>query len=251
MSVRGTERRGQPAREQDQERDQALFGLMAVAEEQQAAVREALAGLATQQAALEQQQARLEQWTEAVQAEAAGLRRIAGEVGPGLARSTREAVETAVERGLAGAGATATAAVQRAAQPLLDGLAGVSAQAGAVEAALRRVVGWATWRLLGQGVLAVAGLAGLLWLAQVSGWWWGWRALEEVRAQKAMVEAEVTALAAQRDELLANRDALVREGMLARIVRCNPGNRPCVRINEAAGTFEAGGQADYRVLRGY
>lgn len=54
---------------------------------------------------------------------------------------------------------------QRAIQPLLDGLVGVSAQAGAVEAALRRVVGWATWRLLGQGVLAVAGLVGVLWLA--------------------------------------------------------------------------------------
>ena len=229
-------------REQDQERDQALFGLMAVAEEQQAAVREALAGLAAQQAALEQQQARLEGWTEAVRAEAAGLRQIAGEVGPGLARSTREAVETAVERGLAGAGTTATAAVQRAAQPLLDGLAGVAAQVGAVEAALRRVVGWATWRLLGQGVLAVAGLVGVLWLAQASAWWWGWRALEEVRTETAALEAEVAGLR-------ANRDALVREGMLARIVRCNPGNRPCVRINEAAGTF--GEQADHRVLRGY
>ena len=242
MSVRGTERRGQPAREQDQERDQALFGLMAVAEEQQAAVREALAGLAAQQAALERQQARLEGWTEAVQAEAAGLRRIAGEVGPGLARSTREAVETAVERGLAGAGTTATVAVQRAAQPLLDGLAGVAAQAGAVEAALRRVVGWATWRLLGQGVLAVAGLAGLLWLAQASAWWWGWRALEEVRAETAALEAEVAGLK-------ANRDALVRDGLLARIERCGPSSRPCVRVNEAAGTF--GERADYRVLRGY
>jgi len=193
MSARATERRGQPAREQDQDRDQALFGLMAVAEEQQAAVREALAGLAAQQVALERQQARLEQQAEAVRAEAVGLRRIAGEVGPGLARSTREATETAVERGLAGAGTTATAAVQRAAQPLLDGLAGVAAQAGAAEAALRRVVGWATWRLLGQGVLAVACLVGLLWLLQASGWWWGWRALEEVQAQKVAVQDELLA----------------------------------------------------------
>ena len=54
MSARAT-----AEREQAQERDQALFGLMVVAEEQQAAVREALAGLAAQQAALEQQQARL------------------------------------------------------------------------------------------------------------------------------------------------------------------------------------------------
>ena len=63
------------------------------------------------------------------------------------------------------------------------------------------------------------------------------------------MRAERAALAAEVAELKANRDALVREGMLARIVRCNPGNRPCVWINEATGTFEE--QADYWVLRGY
>jgi len=231
-------------RDPDQEREQALFGLMAVAEEQQAAVREALAGLAAQQAALERQQASLERQAEAVQAEATRLRRLAGEVGPALAQSTREAAEMAVQRGLAGAGATATAAVETAAKPLLDGLSGVTAQAGAVEAALRRAVDWATWRLLGRGLLVVAGLAGVLWLAQGAASWWGWRGLEDVRAQKVVLQAEVA-------ELRANRDALVREGLLARIVRCDPGSRPCVRINETAGSFESGGQADYRVLRGY
>lgn len=231
-------------RDPDQEREQALFGLMAVAEEQQAAVREALAGLAAQRAALEEQQARLERQAEAVRAEAAGLRRIAAEVGPVVAQSARVAAKAAVEEGLAGAGETATAAVEQAAKPLLDGLSGVTAQAGAMEAALRRAVGWATWRLLGRGLAAVVGLAAVLWLAQGAASWWGWRGLDAVRAQKVVLQAEVA-------ELRANRDALVREGMLARIVRCNPGNRPCVRINETAGVFESGGQADYRVLRGY
>ena len=226
----------------DREREQALFGLMAVAEEQQAAVREALAGLAAQQAVLERQQASLERQAEAVRAEAAGLRRIAGEVGPLLALDTREAAKTAVKEGLAGAGATATAAVEKAAKPLLDGLSGVTAQAGAVEATLRRAVGWATWRLLGRGFLAVAGLACALWLAQGAASWWGWRDLDATRARAAELRAEVA-------ELKANRDALVREGLLARIVRCTPGNRPCVRIDEAAGVY--GEQKDYRVLRGY
>ena len=228
--------------EGDREREQALFGLMAVAEEQQAAVREALAGLAAQRAALERQQASLEQQAEAVRAEATRLRRLAGEVGQALAQSTREAAEMAVQSGLAGAGATATAAVEQAAKPLLDGLSGVTAQAGAVEAALRRAVGWATWRLLGRGLLVVAGLAGVLWLAQGAASWWGWRDLEATRARTAELRAEVA-------ELRANREALVREGMLARIVRCNPGNRPCVRIDETAGVY--GEQRDHRVLRGY
>ena len=249
MSERATERDAEA-------REQALFGLMAVAEEQQAAVREALAGLAAQQAALEEQRASLEQQAEAVRAEAAGLRRVAGEVGPGLARSTREAVAVAVERGLAGAGETATAAVATAAKPLLDGLSGVAAQAGAVEASLRRVVGWATWRLLGRGLLAVAGLAGLLWLAQGTAWWWERRALAMVRAETALLEAQVAGLKGERDALVANRDALVasrdeleRSGLLAKIERCGPSRRPCVRVNEKAGAFGAAG--DLRVLLGY
>ena len=242
MNGRAMDRRAADERDHDQEREQALFGLMAVAEEQQAAVREALAGLAAQQAALERQQAGLERQAEAVQVEATRLRRLAGEVGPALAQSTREAAELAVQRGLAGASVTATAAVETAARPLLDGLSGVTAQAGAVEAALRRAVDWATWRLLGRGLVVVAGLAGVLWLAQGAAWWWGWRDLDAVRTEKAVLQAEVA-------ELRANRDALVREGLLARIVRCNPGNRPCVRIAETAGVY--GEQRDHRVLRGY
>ena len=230
-------------------REQALFGLMAVAEEQQAGVREALAGLAAQQAALERQQARLEQQAAAVRAEAVTLRRLATEVGPGLAQSTREAVKAEVERDLAGAGETATAAVEAAAKPLLEGLAGVTAQAGAVEATLRRVVGWATWRLLGRGLLAVAGLAGLLWLAQGAAWWWDQHALAGVRAEKARLETEIARLQGERDKLLANRDELIRAGFLAQINRCGPKSRLCVRVNEAAGEF--GEEADYRVLRGY
>lgn len=230
-------------------REQALFGLMAVAEEQQAGVREALAGLAAQQAALERQQASLERQAEAVRAEAAGLRRVAGEVGPGLARSTREAVKAEVERGLAGAGETATAAVEAAAQPLLEGLSGVAAQAGAVEAALRRVVGWVTWRLLGWGLLVVVGLAGLLWLAQGAAWWWDQHALAGMRAERAQLAVEIARLQGERDALEANRDELERSGLLAKISRCGPTKRLCVRVNEAAGAF--GEQEDYRVLRGY
>ncbi|WP_420608369.1 hypothetical protein [Novosphingopyxis sp.] len=240
---------GRAADQEADAREQALFGLMAVAEEQQAAVRAALAGLAAQQAALERQGASLERQAEAVRAEAAGLRRVAGEVGPGLARSTREAAAAAVERGLAGAGETATTAVEAAARPLLESLSGVTAQAGAVEASLRRVVGWATWRLLGRGLLVVVGLAGLLWLAQGMAWWWDQRALEGVRAQTARLEAQVAELKGKRDALEANRDELEQSGLLAKIERCGSRSRLCVRVDERAGAF--GTASDYRVLLGY
>jgi hypothetical protein len=53
-------------------------------------------------------------------------------------------------------------------------------------------------------------------------------------------------------ELQANHDALVRAGMLGKLTYCDPGNRPCVEVNEDAGTFGTpGGTQDYQVLKGY
>ena len=111
-----------------------------------------------------------------------------------------------------------------------------------MEASLQRVVGWASWRLLGRGVAVVAGLAGLLWLANLSAWWWNARDLALTQARAAVLKAEIAGLE-------ADRDALVRQGLLAKITQCGTGNRPCIRVNEAAGAF--GEPPDYRVIEGY
>ena len=222
--------------------EQALFGMMALAEEQHAAVREALAGLGAERAALAQERAQLAQQAQAMRAEVAGLRQAANDVAPVLALSTQVAVERAVQRSLAGAGATAAEAVQAAAQPMLERLSGVAASAAAVEASLRRVVDWASWRLLGRGAALVAGLAGLLWLAHLSAWWWTERELRLTQAQRALLQSEIAGLE-------ANRDALVQAGALAKMSRCGTGSKPCIRINEAAGAF--GSPPDYRVIQGY
>jgi hypothetical protein len=50
-------------------------------------------------------------------------------------------------------------------------------------------------------------------------------------------------------QLRTNRDSWVKAGMQNRLTYCDPGNRPCVRINESAGSYGANG--DYRVLEGY
>jgi hypothetical protein len=53
-------------------------------------------------------------------------------------------------------------------------------------------------------------------------------------------------------ELQANHDSWVKAGMMDRLERCDPGNRPCVEVNEDAGTFGTpGGTQDYQVLKGY
>jgi len=38
-------------------------------------------------------------------------------------------------------------------------------------------------------------------------------------------------------------------GMLGKLERCGPKSRPCIRVDERAGSF--GDQADYRVILGY
>ena len=104
------------------EAERRLFGLMAVAEEQQAAVREALDGLAAARTGLAQERAHLGEAVEAVRTEAGWLRTTAGDLGPNLAWRTEVAAKEAVKEELAGAGTMAVKAVEAAAQPLLTQL---------------------------------------------------------------------------------------------------------------------------------
>jgi len=203
-----------------------LYGLMEVAERQQAAVQAALEGLAAERAALAREREAL-------------ARGVAG-----LQLGTQGAVRAAVADSLAGAATEGAAAVQAATGPLLARLAGVSEQAGQANAALRGVVAWASWRLLGWMAAAVALLVLGGWLASALVLWWDGGAIQAAQAEKARLQAEVA-------EMQANRDEWARTGALAKLLRCNPGNRPCVRVDERAGTFESGGHADYRVIQGY
>jgi len=210
-----------------------LYGLMEVAERQQATVQQALEGLAAERLALAREREELAHGVRNVQVGAQG------------------AVRSAVAESLAGAATEGVAAVQAATKPLLARLAEVTEQAGHADAALRGVVGWASWKLLGRGTLVVVVLAGLAWGAQLSVWWWASWDTSVLQARKALLQAEVAGLQGQVAEMQANRDEWARAGMLARLERCDPGSRPCVRINEAAGVFRGQGHSDYRVLLGY
>ena len=208
------------------EAEDRLYGLMEVAERQQAAAQATLEALAAERAALAREREAL-------------ARGVAG-----LQAGTQGAVRAAVADSLAGAATTGVAAVQAATGPLLSRLAGVAEQAREADAALRGVVAWASWRLLGWLVAVGAATAALGWLISSGVLWWDAGAIAAARAEKARLQAEVA-------EMRANRDEWVKAGMLAKLARCNPGNRPCVRINEGAGAFQGGGNADYRVLLGY
>ncbi len=206
------------------EDEDRLYGLMEIAERQQAAVQAALDGLAAERVALTREREALARGVQDVQIGAQG------------------AVRSAVADSLAGAATEGVAAVQAATAPLLSRLAGVAEQAGQADAALRDVVAWASWRLLGWIVGAVALLVLSGWLASVLVLWWDTGAIAAARAQKAQLASELA-------DMQANRDELAKAGLMAKLTRCNPGNRPCVRVNENAGAFGTAG--DYRVLLGY
>ena len=208
------------------ETEDRLYGLMEIAERQQAAVQAALDGLAAERAALGREREAL----------ARGVR--------DLQLGTQGAVRSAVTDSLAGAATEGVAAVEAATKPLLGRLAGVTAEAGQAEAALRQVVLWASWRLLGWVMAGVAGLVLLGWLASTLVLWWDTGTIAAAQVEKAQLQAQVA-------ELQANYDGWVKAGMLEKVTRCNPGNRPCVRVNEGAGPFESQGHNDYRVIQGY
>jgi hypothetical protein len=197
-----------------------LYGLMEIAERQQAAVQVALDGLAAERAALARER-------ETFAREVALLR-----------AGTHAAVSLAVAEGFAGAAEKGVEAVQIATRPLLGKLEGVSTSAASAEAALRRVVSWASWRLLGWIMMLIVALVLLGWLTGNALIWWD--------------TGTVTQLQGEISDLQANHDSWVKAGMLDRLERCAPGNRPCVEVNENAGTFGTpGGPQDYQVLKGY
>ncbi len=201
-----------------------LYGLMEVAERQQAAVQATLEGLAAERAALAREREAL-------------ARGVAG-----LQSGTQGAVRAAVADSLACAATEGVAAVQAATGPLLSRLAGVAQQAGQADAALRGVVAWASWRLLGWMTAAVALLVLVGWLASTLVLWWDTGAIGAARVETRQLQMEVA-------ELRASRDEWVKTGAQAKLERCGPKARPCVRVDERAGAFGTAG--DHRVLLGY
>ena len=215
--------------------------LVAAAQDQQAAVEAALKRLVAQEEALKAERQELAEGVAALRAEIVALRQAARSVGPELQRGTQEAVRAAVVASLAGAGDAAARAAAAAARPVLDRLDVVAETAREVEASLKRVVNWVTWRLLGRVAAVAAGCLLVVVLANLSIRWWTEWDIAFDQAQKALLEAKIVGLQDTHDEL-------VRMGMLAKISRCGAAAKPCIRVQEPTAF---GDQNDYRIIFGY
>ena len=80
------------------------------------------------------------------------------------------------------------------------------------------------------------------WLANMAVLWWDAGAIGALQARKAQLEVAVA-------ELQARHEDWIRQGMLGKLERCGPRDRPCIRVDEGAGEF--GERGDYRVILGY
>jgi hypothetical protein len=207
------------------ETEDRVYALIDVAGQQQGSLQAALDGLAAERLALQRERQALARGVEAMR------------------QGASAAVRLAVLVGLAGAGDTIAAQAEAATKPVLAQLAGVVATAGQAETAMRRVVLWASWRLLGWVIAAIAALSVLWWLAGAAVLWWDDSAIRNAQAEKAHLEAEVAALQ-------ANYDDWVQKGMLGKLEHCGPKDRPCIRVDESAGAF-GDDTHHYWVIKGY
>ena len=213
------------------ETEDRLYGLMEVVERQQAAVQAALEGLAAERVALQREREKL----------ARGVQ--------GLEAGARAGVQLAVTESLSSVGPMLAAKVDGATQAMEGAVSGAASVAHQATAAMREVVLWASWRLLRW--IAALGLTLVLvgWLASAAVLWWDTGTIAAAQLEKVQFQTEVSELQRQVTEMQVNREGWVKAGMLEKLQRCDPGNRPCVRVNEAAGKF--GKQEDIRIIGGY
>ncbi len=137
---------------------QQLFGLMALAQEHQQAVKAAIDGLAVERAALAKERAALKQAATNVAGVAIDVGRAAAQAVPAVQKAAAEAVDASVKHSLAGAADAAATALGEAAKPIIDSLSGVVRAAGEAEGKLSGAVasfGW-KWATVAAGAAAGA-----------------------------------------------------------------------------------------------
>lgn len=198
------------------EREEQIFGLIGVADEQQKAVQEALEGLKAERAAVAKERVVLI-------TVANDVRRAAAEGVAAMQRAAGEAVGAEVRRSFG------------------EHLDGVVKAAGEVEDKLSGAVaafGW-RWALLAGGA-AAGGIAALLLAAWVTVWWQRGQ-VEGLAERKAALTEEVAQLQGQANDW-------AKRGGRAKLDVCGEERRLCVQVDKRLGY---GKDADYFVLRGY
>ncbi|WP_236656115.1 hypothetical protein [Acidiphilium sp. C61] len=86
-------------------------------------------------------------------------------------------------------GKEGVATVREAAKPLLEDVAGLAGGMAVAEEALRRIVAWASWRLLGWIVALTVGLMLFGWLSSTAVVWWDRTTVSQLRGEITVLQA--------------------------------------------------------------
>jgi hypothetical protein len=211
---------------------QQLFGLMAVAEEQQKAVNAAIDGLTAERAELAKERA-------AVAQAAASVAGVAVEIRKAVA----DAVGVSVKQSLAGASDAAAMALSEAVKPVIGSLSGVVQAASDAEGSLKKAGSWFAWKWV---VVACGGLVGVCLVAYTS-LAWQLNQVSSLREEKAALLSEIAQLQTQADKL-------AKLGGRAKLAECGKDEkaktgRLCVRVDKSIKGY--GEDSDYYILSGY
>lgn len=201
---------------------QQLFGLMAVAEEHQKAIKAAIDGLTAERAALAKERGALAQATASVAGVAGDVRKAAAESIPAMQKAAGEAVGASVRQSLAGASDAAAKALGEAAKPVIGSLSGVVQAASDVEGSLKNAGQWFAWKWV---AVAGGGLVGVCLVAYAALAW----QLHQVSA----LGEEKAALAAEVAHLQASVNTLEKKGGRIKMTQC--GGRLCIEASTNQG----------------
>ncbi len=211
---------------------QQLFGLMLVAEEQQKAAGAVLANLTTELSALSDQRAAFAEEVEA-------LNGIADEAVSTIQSATEEAVTNAVRQALSGMSREALLAFHASSKPFLDSLERVGTDVYKAEDKLRDAVQWFSWRWAGITAAVGAGFVAALWVL-------GMAMFQSQRHAMVGLHVERERLTAEVAELREQADMWAKRGGRAKLERCGPEKRQCVRVIPSEAYAK-----DHFVLYGY
>jgi len=187
-----------------QSADDRIFGLIAVAEDQQAAVRAGIEGLALERAALAKDRVTLMQAAEQLQKVSEELTKVVLRAAPQMVEAAGKGTREAIKTALVDVGEDTTRVVTSAAQPTFDRVEDtvkaattVQLQLWATVREIRRKWTWMVACAVAGGVLAT----GLLAYGAV---WWQSRELERLAGQRDQLIGEINGLQGQADQARRN-----------------------------------------------
>ncbi|MES2899046.1 MAG: hypothetical protein V4723_04915 [Pseudomonadota bacterium] len=214
--------------------EQRLFGLMALAEEQQKNADAAIAQLVAERHAMREERSEFTRQANTIKA-------LSEHAILALEKAAGDAVARAMAHALTGTSEQAMSAIKSATQPLVSSMHGALHNVNAAELELRSIAQWLSWRWAAILAASAGGILVALWLLGMAAVEWQRHQLATLAAQRSELESEVA-------QLQENADAWSKRGGRAKLEQCGDNRRLCVRIVRDAAYGKSG---DLFVLRGY